>query len=109
MYIYNVTVNIDESVHLEWLAWIKKHISQVLATGRFISAKIVQVLIKEELGGITYSIQYTAKTRKDLDAYYKKDATKLRNDGVEKFANKMMAFRTELKVIEEFFPKTAKN
>lgn len=109
MYIYNVTVNIDESVQLEWLKWIKKHISQVLETGRFISAKMAQVLIKEELGGITYSIQYTAKTREDLDAYYKEDAIKLRSDGAEKFANKMIAFRTELKVVEEFFPNTSKN
>jgi hypothetical protein len=35
MYIYNVTINIDESVHKEWLSWIQNHIQDVLATGRF--------------------------------------------------------------------------
>lgn len=102
MYIYNVTINIDESAHDEWLVWIKKHILEVLHTGKFISAKLTQVLVEEEMGGITYSVQYTAKTKEDLDAYYTEDAEKLRADGLQKFAGKMVTFRTELKVIQEF-------
>lgn len=109
MYIYNVTINIDESVEKEWLLWMQTHIPEVLATGRFISAKLTQVLVKEEMGGVTYSVQYTAKTREDLDSYYKIDAPKLRSDGMKKFADKMLAFRTELKVIEEFYPTTSSN
>lgn len=109
MYIYNVTVNVEESIHKEWLKWIKAHIPEVLATGRFISAKMAQVLVEEEMGGITYSIQYTAKTREDLDNYYNIDAEKLRNDGMKKFANKMVAFRTELKVVEEFYTTVSSN
>lgn len=103
MYIYNVTVNIEESVHEEWLQWIHTHIAEVLATGKFISAKLTQVLVKEEMGGVTYSIQYTSKSRGDLDAYYKEDADKLRAGGMQKFAGKMLAFRTELKIVKEFY------
>ncbi len=109
MYIYNVTVNVDESIHAEWLTWIESHIPEVLATGRFLSAKMTQVLVEEEMGGITYSIQYTAKTREDLDNYYKYDAEKLRNDGLTRFKGKSLAFRTELKVINEFYPATSSN
>lgn len=109
MYIYNVTINIDESVEKQWLLWMQKHIPEVLATGKFISAKLTQVLVEEEMGGVTYSVQYTANSREDLDNYYKNDAPKLRADGMEKFTNKMLAFRTELKVIEEFYPTTSSN
>ena len=109
MYIYNVTINIDDSVHAEWLVWIQEHIQKVLATGHFLSAKMTQVLIEEEMGGHTYSIQYTANTREDLDNYYKFDADKLRSDGMKKFANKFVAFRTELKVINEFYPSVISN
>ena len=49
MIIYNVTVNIDDSVHDEWLTWIKNHIPQVLATGKFVDAKLTKVLVKEEM------------------------------------------------------------
>jgi hypothetical protein len=109
VYIYNVTINIEESVHSEWLVWIEQHIQEVLTTGRFLSAKLTQVLVEEEMGGVTYSVQYTARTRKDLDDYYQFDADRLRGDGIKKFADKMLAFRTELKVINEFYPDTSKN
>ena len=109
MYIYNVTINIDNSVHAEWLIWIQDHIQKVLATGHFISAKMTQVLIEEEMGGLTYSIQYTAKTRDDLNTYYANDADSLRNEAVVKFADKMLTFRTELKVIQEFYPTISSN
>lgn len=109
MYIYNITINIDDSAHDEWLIWIEDHIQDVLATGKFISAKLTQVLVEEEMGGATYSIQYTAKTREDLDLYYKEDASNLRNDGLKRFADKMLAFRTELKVVNEFYPTSTSN
>ncbi|CAM1358545.1 DUF4286 family protein [Tenacibaculum soleae] len=109
MYIYNVTINIDESIHNEWLIWMENHIPEVLATGHFLSAKMTQVLVEEEMGGVTYSVQYTAKTRENLDNYYKNDAEKLRIAGMQKFADKMLAFRTELKIVKEFFPAVASN
>lgn len=109
MYIYNITVSIDESIHEEWLSWIKNHIPEVLATGRFLSAKLTEVLVEEEMGGLTYSIQYTAKTREHLDDYYKHDADELRANSFRKFADKMLTFRTELRVINEFFPVEASN
>ena len=102
MYIYNVTLNIDESIHQEWLEWIKEHIPQVLGTGHFSDAKLTRVLVEEEMGGVTYSVQYRAKTREDLDNYYKNHADRLRQDGLKRFADKVLAFRTELQVIDEY-------
>jgi len=102
MIIYNVTINIDESIHEEWLVWIKSHIPQVMATGKFLEAKLTRVLAEEDMGGITYSVQYRAKSREDLDNYYKHDAEKLRREGLAKFADKMLAFRTELQIIDEY-------
>ena len=109
MYIYNVTINIDQTIHAEWLSWMETHIPEVLATGHFLSAKMTQVLVEEEMGGVTYSVQYTAKTREDLDNYYKNDAERLRTTAMKKFADKMLAFRTELKIVNEFFPTVASN
>ena len=109
MYIYNVTVNIDESVHKEWLSWIQNHIQDVLATGSFVTAKLTQVLVEEEMGGVTYSIQYTANTKEDLNDYYNLYAPRLRSESMKKFTDKMISFRTELKVIKEFYPPSSHN
>jgi len=102
MIIYNVTVNVDESIHEEWLTWIKNHIPEVLATGRFTEAKLTKVLVEEEKGGITYAIQYRAKSREELNNYYKFDADKLQSEGLKKFSDKSLAFRTELEIIDEY-------
>ncbi|QXP60980.1 DUF4286 family protein [Olleya sp. HaHaR_3_96] len=102
MYIYNVTVNIDESAHDEWLIWIKEHIPKVLATGKFEKATLTKVLVEEDMGGQTYSIQYKSYSREALDAYYKEDADTLRNEASKKFADKMLAFRTELQIVDEY-------
>ncbi|WP_248724347.1 DUF4286 family protein [Seonamhaeicola sp. ML3] len=103
MIIYNVTANIDESIHEEWLVWIKEHIPQVLGTGKFDKATLTRVLVEEDMGGVTYSIQYRAFSREALDAYYREDAERLRADGLKRFADKMLAFRTELEMVDEYF------
>ena len=103
--LYNVTINIDNSVHDQWLRWMQdKHIPEVLATGKFSSARMVKVLIVEEMGGITYAIQYTTDSKSTLEKYYEEDAPRLREEGSRLFGDKMLAFRTELEVISEFWP-----
>lgn len=102
MILYNVTINIHESVHDQWMKWMQeKHINDVLATGKFSTARMVKVLIDEEMGGITYSIQYTTDSKETLERYYQEDAPQLRDEGLALFGDKMLAFRTELEVISE--------
>ncbi len=109
MYIYNVTINIDDAVHEEWLTWMESHILKVLNTNKFVSAKFTQVLVEEEMGGKTYSVQYTANSKEDLEDYYTNDAEALRIESAKKFGDKMLAFRTELKLIKEFYPTNVSN
>ncbi|MEN8123488.1 MAG: DUF4286 family protein [Bacteroidota bacterium] len=106
MYIYNVTINIDESIQKEWLKWMReKHIPDMLATGKFIKALMTQVMVNEEMGGFTYSIQYTCDSKEILEKYYIEDANRLRNESQNIFSNKFVAFRTELNIIDEFIKK----
>lgn len=110
MYIYNVTTNIEESVHDEWLKWMKeKHIPDMLSTGKFNYAKMSQVIIEEEMGGTTYSVQYSTDSLEILQDYYKEDAARLRDEALKLFNGKFVAFRTELKVISEQFSMSVKN
>lgn len=77
------------------------HMPDMLATGKFIEAKMCRVLVDEEMGGITYSIQYTTKDKDTLEQYYREDADRLRQDGQERFGGKFVAFRTELELVDE--------
>ncbi len=104
MIIYNVTTNISEEVETQWLTWMQtKHIPAVLATGKFISARLVRVLVEEEMGGATYAAQYTTQNKSLLNEYFVEYAPKLREEGIAVFGDKMLTFRTELEVIEDFY------
>ncbi len=101
MIIYNVTINIDETAQEAWLQWMRTiHIPDMLATGKFSEAKMSRVMVDEEMGGVTYSVQYTAKSKAILQQYYQDDAARLRQDAVDRFGEQFVAFRTELEVIE---------
>lgn len=102
MYIYNVTVNIEESIQEQWLAWMQDtHIPDMLATGKFLHATMCKVLVDEEMGGITYAIQYTTPNKVTLDRYYKEDTMRLQKESQLRFADKVVAFRTELEIVNQ--------
>ncbi|WP_338407052.1 DUF4286 family protein [uncultured Flavobacterium sp.] len=103
MIIYNVTTNIHEMVHEKWMIWMQhKHIPEMLATGKFSSARMVRVLIEEEMGGTTYSVQYSTDSKATLEKYYQEDAPKMREEIKQLFGDKMLSFRTELELISEY-------
>ncbi|MGZ9677334.1 DUF4286 family protein [Flavobacterium sp. JSWR-1] len=103
MILYNVTTNIHESVHDQWMIWMQhKHIPEMLATGKFTAARLVRVLVEEEMGGVTYSVQYTTDSKATLESYYQEDAPAMRAEGAKLFGDKMLAFRTELQLIADY-------
>lgn len=99
MVLYNVTVNIDEHVHDEWLDWMKQvHIPDVLATGHFIENKICKILAESE-GGISYSIQYLCNDMSEYEKYEREHAPRLQKEHGERYAGRYVAFRTLLEVV----------
>ena len=76
------------------------HIPAMLATGKFSNALMTRVQIEEEMGGITYSIQYRTDSKETLEKYYSENAETLRAQS-KPFEGKFVAFRTELDVISE--------
>ena len=102
MIIYNVTTNIHESVKDQWLKWMQeKHIPEILATKKFSSARIVRVMIEEEMGGITYSVQYVTDSKETLERCYIEDEPKFHQEALGLFADKLLSFRTELELISD--------
>ncbi|MFD1094715.1 DUF4286 family protein [Salegentibacter chungangensis] len=101
MYIYNVTINVQEDIHDKWVKWMKEeHIPDMLNTGKFTKALMTRVLVQEEMGGITYSVQYTAESKQMLQQYYIENSEELREKS-KPFEGKFVAFRTELEVVSE--------
>ena len=102
MIIYNVTCSVDPSVSEEWLQWMREiHILDVMECGVFKSAQINKVLSEKD-GGITYAIQYSCDSMKDLHNYQVNFATQLQKKHIQKYEDKVVAFRTLLELVECF-------
>ena len=100
MILYNVTINIDDSVKDEWLQWMKdKHIPDVLATELPLRYNIYQLLTRfDEETGTTFSIQYFFEEMTSYEIYQQLHAPYLQNEVIKKYDGKFTAFRT---VMEE--------
>ena len=100
MFIYNVTVNVAEEIHSEWMNWMKTvHIRDVMSTGCFVDSQMLKVLYIEDEGH-TYSVQYRFLEMSDIEKYQSQFASKLQADYKQKFGDKYTAFRTLLQVME---------
>ena len=103
MYLYNITFNIDEKIHQNWLQWIReKHIPEVLKKSSFKNAKLIQVLIDEEMGGFTYSVQYQVESKEKLDSFLNDSSYNIFSEMTKLFPNQFVSFSTELQIIHEF-------
>jgi hypothetical protein len=100
--LYNVTVNVSEEVHLEWLEWMKQvHIPEVLKSGLFSGATLVRVHAFEQ-GGITYAVQYVCPSMEQLERYQRDFSPGLREKTEKAFGDHVHAFRTTLEVLARF-------
>ncbi|MFA6275211.1 MAG: DUF4286 family protein [Pedobacter sp.] len=99
MLLYNVTIIIEDAAAEEWLQWMLEiHIPEVMATGKFVSNRLLKVLDSPN-EGITYCIQYVAETVQDYDDYQQNYAPALTADLQRKFENRFVAFRTLMEFI----------
>ena len=88
MIIYNVTINVDDEAHYEWLKWMQKdHIPAVLSTGLFTGYRLCRLLDVDD-PGTTYSVQYSCNSLIEYNEYKEKHAPRLQKEVLDKFGEK---------------------
>lgn len=102
MIVYNVTCNVENPMANEWLEWMKTvHIPEVMATGCFVENKILKLHNPEtDDEGINYAIQYTCDSIETLERYRSEFGPGLQTKTLEKYGNKVLAYRSVLEIIE---------
>ena len=100
MLIYNVTIQVEKEIAVQWLNWLlQEHIPQLMSTGCFSHHQVVKLLDVDESEAITYAIQYYSASRELLDRYLNEHAQEMRSKGQQKWGDKFVAFRTIMEVI----------
>jgi hypothetical protein len=101
MLLYNITIGIDKDIEHEWIAWVKENfIPQVMATGLFLDSRMYKVLHDDDNGSISYSIQYFARSIKEVTQYLQLFAPEIIERHRNQFINKHVAFQTLLEEVE---------
>ncbi len=99
MIIYNVTVKVTYAIAANWVKWMKEeHMDEVVATGLFTASRLSKLLEVDESDGITYIAQYFCDSLDDYHDYLKSHAPAMREKGLKKFGDQMIAFRTVMQV-----------
>lgn len=105
MYILNITISIDPSVEQPWLEYLRNFfIKGTLETKLIQKIALIEVLVDEEMGGKTYTIQLHFTSKEILKEYEDNHLGYFLKRGTAKFGHKMLTFATELKLLEEFKP-----
>ena len=100
MFVYNVTIKVDDSIKNDWLRWLQEeHIPEVINTSCFIQATILQLLEVDDSDGPTYTIQYRAESKALYNQYIDKFAGLMRQKSFDRWGNKFIAFRSLMQVV----------
>lgn len=95
--LYNITYNVDESISAEWLNWMKTYyIQEIVSTKYFESAKMVKILVEEEMGGVSYAVMYSSPSLEALEGYMENMKLKFDKKLVDKYGEKVLTFMTLL-------------
>ena len=102
MYIYSVTIAIENETETEWLKFMKqKHIADVLKTGYFSTASMRKALNEENATFVTYNIEYTTNSMEAYTQYQQLEAARLQKDVADRFSGKFTAQRRVYQKVTE--------
>ncbi|WP_187262193.1 DUF4286 family protein [Pontibacter beigongshangensis] len=100
MILYNITVNVENSMAEEWLDWmIKVHIPEMMATGYFMRNQVSRLLNEVENGGVTYAVQFFCRNLDDLQEFQRDHDPAFQEKHARRYGEKALSFRSLLEII----------
>ena len=94
MYLYNVSIISEESVHQELVSWMKENL---LATTNF-SPKLLEMLHSPH-EGVTYCLQIQVSSEDDIAQFQQDHLIHLQNEILSKYKDKAFVFDSTMKYL----------
>ena len=103
MILYNTTFVVDDTVHEEWIIWLKdSHIKDYLQSSCFLGARLGKVTSHVEPGMQTYSLQLFVNDDLTLDQFKNNFLSELQQSSLQKFGTKVLSFTSEMEHLGDF-------
>ena len=101
MFIYNITIKVDNAIVEDWLQWqLEEHIPEIMSTKLFDEYKFFRLLDQDDTWGPTFVFQYYTKEKKSYDRYITEYAPGLREKAFAKWGNGFIAFRSLMQAVQ---------
>lgn len=101
MFLYNVTLILEESIVGEWMEWMNtNHIPAILNTDMFVSHRLLKVMDSPN-EGVTYCIQFVVENQKNYQHYKANFEPSFDAEMNQKFPNKLVSFATLMEFVEQ--------
>ena len=97
MIIYEVNIEVQQSIAKEFRMWLSTHVREVLKLPGFLSAEIferIDPVCDDET--VAICVQYRLHREEDLRRYFDHYAQRMREDGLQRFPEQFRAHRRVL-------------
>lgn len=101
MYIYSVTISVENPVAPDWLKWMQtEHLPEVMSTGCFQKFQLHRLHEPiYEPDTTTYNVLYYAESLEKLEAYRNDHAPRLRHHAYMRYGQKAMSVISVLEIL----------
>ena len=100
MFIYNITMQVEWSIHEAWLQWMTDvYILEMLSTNCFKKYQFIQLMEIDETEGPTYALQLYAANKEDYNRYIQSYAPALNEIMIGLWSDKVLTFSTLMRVV----------
>lgn len=97
MFYFNITFNIDEVIQEEWTS---KMTSTIMNSVICQEKKLLQIMVNEELGGVSYSLLLGFSNLADLKQFETTGLDLMYDTINRSFAGKWVSFTTQLNLVD---------
>lgn len=102
MVVFNITMNVDEQIEKDFVLFVKETwIPMLVNEPLFSDARVCKVLVEEEMGGKTFSLQLNASSLPELEAFEMNRFPIVYQVLHEKFMNKFVIFTTKMEFLHQ--------
>ena len=101
MFIFNITTNIEWSIHNEWLQWMMNiNIPRILNTNCFKKYQLVRLLETDETDGPTYALQLYTESKADYNRYIELYSAPIEQAATQLWGDKLVSFQTLMHIVQ---------
>lgn len=100
MFVYNLTIQVDNKILQQWLKWQKEeYLPRIMAMNLFADIKFFELLELNDPDASTFVLQHFIESKEKYDKFINVDAPALREKYLTKWGDNIITFNTLMQIV----------